>query len=90
VHDSHTSDLTRVAQHIIAKYLGVSTNKISSRVQFANLGVDSLMAVNIASALEKEMGISLNSTLLFEASTLAELGRVLAEKIDQTNTSRER
>ena len=90
VHDSHTSDLTRVAQHIIAKYLGVSTNKISSRVQFANLGVDSLMAVNIASALEKELGISLNSTLLFEASTLAELGRVLAEKIDLTSTSRER
>lgn len=80
--DTDMRDLTRVVQRIIAKYLGISTNRLSPRVQFSELGVDSIMAVDIATALERELGISLNATLLFEANTLVELGRILEDKID--------
>ena len=73
--------LTSLSQHIVARYLGVAPEDVSQQCRFAELGVDSLMAVQIAQELERQLGVSLHSALLFEANNLIELGSVLAEKL---------
>ena len=73
--------LSSLSQRIVARYLGIAPEDVSQQCRFAELGVDSLMAVQIALELERQLGVSLHSALLFEANNLFELGGVLAEKL---------
>lgn len=52
--------------------LKIPSHKISANAQLENYGIDSLMAMNLTSQLEKSFG-SLPKTLFFEYQTIAEL-----------------
>lgn len=68
-------------QQELAGVLGL-TGKLSDRHQgFFEMGMDSLMAVELKNRLEVDLGCSLPGTLVFEAPTLQDLGRYLAYQV---------
>jgi len=64
----------------IAHSLRVPTERIQRQQNFSELGVDSLIGVEIIGSLKQELGIELGPTLLFEYPTVAALSRYLAEE----------
>ncbi|MBK3576077.1 acyltransferase domain-containing protein, partial [Streptomyces sp. MBT65] len=63
---------TRVSHHI-ATVTGHPAARITSTTTLTDLGLDSLMAVRIRTALEGDFGVTLHLRELFEATTVAEL-----------------
>lgn len=58
----------------IARVLGLTVpEQIGLRQSLFDLGIDSLMALELNNALESSLGISISSTILFKYPTLAEL-----------------
>ena len=66
----------------IAKVLGLSVpEKIGLRESLFDLGIDSLMAVDLRNNLESNLGHSVSSTVLFDYPTLEELVDYLASDV---------
>lgn len=66
--------LTRQIQGLIAKVLGLDAPElVQPRQRLFDLGLDSLMAVELKSRLESGLGCSLRSTLMFDYPTLEAL-----------------
>ncbi|MHB8747486.1 MAG: condensation domain-containing protein, partial [Gammaproteobacteria bacterium] len=57
----------------VARFLRRTPEQISPLANVINLGIDSLMAVDILSELQKELGVSMPPTWIFEYPTLAAL-----------------
>ncbi len=83
-----------LAKHIrsrIAKVLGLtSSENIESSQSLFEIGMDSLMAVELTHSLETELGRSLRSTLLFDYPTVEELSDYLTGSVllaDESATS---
>jgi acyl carrier protein len=79
----------------VASILGThAAEEISPQRRFFNLGVDSLMAVEIKNLFERELGLRLQPTLLFDHPTseiLAEhVARLLGASADPTPTAHAR
>ncbi|MGK7875763.1 MAG: amino acid adenylation domain-containing protein [Xenococcaceae cyanobacterium] len=74
-----------LAEHLrsqIAKTLGMSSpEQIELRQRLFDLGLDSLMAVELRSRLQSSLGCSLRSTLLFDYQTIEALVDYLAEEV---------
>ncbi len=62
----------------ISEILKIPTDQISPRQNFMELGFDSIMAVQVKTGLEKETGLGLDPTLLFEYPSINELAAYLA------------
>ncbi|MFZ4077623.1 MAG: serine aminopeptidase domain-containing protein, partial [Legionellaceae bacterium] len=76
--------LTQEIRLVLAEILNVAnTNDIDMNTEFFELGMDSIMAVEIKNKLQRCIGscAPLPSTIIFEQSTLYRLKRYLAEKI---------
>jgi len=58
-----------------------STQPIDLKQPLSDLGLDSLMAVELRSVLSTDLGRSLPSTLVFDYPTLAALAGYLAEQV---------
>ncbi|KOV96814.1 polyketide synthase [Streptomyces sp. NRRL B-1140] len=69
VHEPPSSVLTRVTRHIAA-VTGHSPARITPGTAWADLGLDSLMAVRVRTAVEREFGIELPLRELFAAVTV--------------------
>ncbi len=66
----------------VAATLGMaSPEELEPRQRLFDLGMDSLMAVEMKNRLEKGLGVPLRSTLLFDYPTLEALARHLGEEV---------
>jgi myxalamid-type polyketide synthase MxaB len=66
----------------ISSVLGLDPSRMPSRRKgFTEMGVDSLMAVELANRLSRRAGVKLPSTLVFEQPNLEALARFLSAKI---------
>ncbi|NEQ84828.1 MAG: SDR family NAD(P)-dependent oxidoreductase, partial [Moorea sp. SIO2I5] len=74
--------LTNQIRSLIAKTLGLpDTQKIGMRQPLFDLGLDSLMAVELKNRLESSLETSLSSTLLFDYPTVEALLEYLASDV---------
>lgn len=65
----------------VARVLGASTAKIDSETALLDLGLDSLMAVDLTSLLEHDLGITLPIQALTQAVTIQKLTSLLLEQM---------
>ena len=71
--------LLTCVQQEVAKVLGLSSNQLPNREQgFFELGMDSLMAVDLGTNLTRLLGVRLPSTLTFDFPNIEQLSHYLA------------
>ncbi len=61
----------------VAKVLEMEAHTVDKHLQFADLGIDSIMAVSLVGDLEGHLGVDLDPTLLYRHTTIADLARFL-------------
>jgi len=77
--------LTTALQQEVAKVLGRSTNQLPDpQLGFFDMGMDSLMAVELKNRLDTQLGTTVSSTVIFEYPTIATLAKHLAEEVLQS------
>ncbi|MCP4347107.1 MAG: SDR family NAD(P)-dependent oxidoreductase [Desulfobacterales bacterium] len=78
----HQDILISFVQDTVAKVMGLDSSELSNTRQgFFDMGMDSLMAVELKNRLEAGVGSPLPSTLPFERSTISEIADYLAQEI---------
>jgi acyl carrier protein len=78
-------DLRGFCLHALGKALRRSLTDVDARVPFRHLGVDSLMAVRLVRGIEKQYGLELHPTLLFEHPTVDDVVRHLEPRLQRRN-----
>ncbi|WP_329244693.1 type I polyketide synthase [Streptomyces sp. NBC_01478] len=78
------SPAARVSHHI-ATVTGHPAARITPATALTDLGLDSLMAVRIRTALERDFGVELHLRDLFDATTVAELADRVSQLTDSTH-----
>ncbi|BAZ50019.1 beta-ketoacyl synthase [Nostoc sp. NIES-4103] len=74
--------LTTYLQSEVGKVLGLSASQLPNPEQgFFEMGMDSLMAIDLKSRLDKSLGTTLPSTITFECPTIADLVKYLGREI---------
>lgn len=63
---------------VIARALGRSSADIDAERPFTEYGIDSVILVEVVSAIDRELGITLKPTALFDHPTLSELASFVA------------
>jgi len=75
--------LTEVLQAAVSKVLGLSKHKqVEPTASFFDLGMDSLMAVELKNQIDTQLGQPISSTVIFEYPTLQTLSAHLVDVID--------
>ena len=64
----------------IAHVLEIEINEVDPQLQFADMGIDSVMAVSLVSELEKHLEREFEPTLLYTHPTIAELAAFLNQE----------
>jgi NAD(P)-dependent dehydrogenase (short-subunit alcohol dehydrogenase family)/acyl carrier protein len=65
----------------IAVVLGMEANQLRPQQGFTEMGLDSLMAVELRNRLQTSVGVKLPSTLIFDYPTIDQLTNFLAAKV---------
>ncbi|MEL7313726.1 MAG: SDR family NAD(P)-dependent oxidoreductase, partial [Cyanobacteria bacterium J06559_3] len=74
--------LTTALQQEVAQVLGRSANQLPDpHLGFFDMGMDSLMAVELQNRLDAQLGIAVSSTMIFEHPTIAALAKHLAMEV---------
>jgi len=81
------SVVARVSHHIAA-VTGHPTARITPTTALADLGLDSLLAVRIRTALDREFGIELQLRDLFDATTIGEVADRIRQLTDEPSPLR--
>lgn len=76
-----------VIRETIAQETGISVHELSNRSSFADLGVDSLLALTIVSKLTEILNMDLPSSLLMENENLEEISKELGLQLDPPSLS---
>jgi len=77
--------LTTALQQEVARVLGRSANQLPDpQLGFFDMGMDSLMAVELKNRLDTQLGTTVSSTVIFEHPTIAALAKHLAAEVLQT------
>ncbi|MDP4174898.1 MAG: SDR family NAD(P)-dependent oxidoreductase, partial [Bacteroidota bacterium] len=71
----------------MATRLKISTSQIDIERPFASYGIDSVMAVELASDLEEYLGRKISSTILWEYSTISKLVIGLSAELEEQDNS---
>ena len=71
----------------VAKVLGISPQRIALQQKLIDLGLDSLMSIELRNALQLSLGVSVPSTLLFDYSTPEALTSYLLDSKSLSNAS---
>ncbi|MGQ5641005.1 MULTISPECIES: acyl carrier protein, partial [unclassified Streptomyces] len=81
--DERLGELTGLVRREAAVVLGVgNADGVGAQQVLKELGIDSLMAVELRRRLSAESGLSLPSTLAFDYPTPAAIAGLLLEKLD--------
>jgi acyl transferase domain-containing protein/SAM-dependent methyltransferase len=72
---------------IIARYLKAKSSSLSKSAAFSDLGIDSIGAVRIVKMISSELGVSLNTSVLFDRNTIERLARHVTLKKNEANTT---
>jgi acyl carrier protein len=75
----------RLGAHLreqLAQVLGTEPERIDPRQPLTELGLDSLMAVELKNRLETSFGVALDATLVFRHPTLERIGPALAREME--------
>jgi acyl transferase domain-containing protein/acyl-CoA synthetase (AMP-forming)/AMP-acid ligase II/acyl carrier protein len=74
-------DVAELVRTTLAASLGMEPTRIDATRPFADLGLDSLMAVEVAWALSRALGLRVTAALLFEHPTATQLADYLAGQV---------
>jgi acyl transferase domain-containing protein/acyl carrier protein len=80
--DERVSTLAALVRNRLATILGTSESNIPITEQLPNLGVDSLMAVELHNQLERELGQAIPRMVLAQATTVEGVARQVASQLD--------
>ena len=80
------SDIQAWLVERIAKEIGVSTENIDIKEPFDNYGLDSVLAIEIASAGKQKLGLDMSPLLLVHYPTIESLSQHLAKQMSVTET----
>ena len=76
---------------VVTKVLGRhADNRPDAAEGFFNLGMDSLMAVDLATTIQRDLGITLSATIAFEYANIEELAGYLDESLPRTTKTIQR
>ncbi|MBW4632289.1 MAG: SDR family NAD(P)-dependent oxidoreductase [Iphinoe sp. HA4291-MV1] len=67
----------------VARVLGTSAAKLDRSKPLTNLGLDSLMAVELSNRLEKDLGVSIPTMKLMGGPSISQLAKELVEQLAQ-------
>jgi amino acid adenylation domain-containing protein len=79
--DVRSGLLSRTVSGVVAKVLGLSSAEVDPNQSLMDLGLDSLLAVELRNKLSKTLGLGLPATLLFEYPNLRVLNRFLFDEL---------
>jgi acyl carrier protein len=65
-----------------ADWLEVASDELDSQHPIASYGLDSISAVTLSIQLEEELGVELDTAVLWDRPTLASLAEHLSEKLN--------
>lgn len=71
------NDIERWLVDQLAKHLGVLPGEVDPTMSFADLGLDSISAVEIASKLQAEWDLALTETAMWDYPTIRDLATYL-------------
>jgi acyl carrier protein len=66
---------------VVAKVLGTSPEKIDVELPLSKLGLDSLMAMELATRVKKELQVDLPTVTLMSGPSVAQLSAALLERL---------
>ncbi|MEZ4630387.1 MAG: SDR family NAD(P)-dependent oxidoreductase [Deinococcales bacterium] len=69
-------------REMIAKVLGLSVEKIDAKRPLTELGIDSLMAVELSNRIENEFKLSLPTSQLLKGPSIEEMSQSLAKQLE--------
>ncbi|ALG08377.1 SDR family NAD(P)-dependent oxidoreductase [Kibdelosporangium phytohabitans] len=72
-----TRDVQAVVAERVAACLGVPVAEVGADTPMADLGVDSIVAVELTNQLNDELGISLKTAIVFDHPTVVDLARFI-------------
>jgi acyl carrier protein len=75
-------EIEAFVRKVISKYNAIPENKINGNVNFRNLGIDSLDAIDLALAIETEYSIEINNKKMFEIHTFNNLIDLIITKME--------
>ena len=78
---SNVEDIKSWLANRIATKLKKDLSTIQDQIPFAQLGLDSLGAINITTDIEKWLEIEIDPTILYQYTNITELSDHLAEKL---------
>ncbi|XXX76161.1 amino acid adenylation domain-containing protein [Sorangium sp. So ce134] len=70
-----------VVEHV-SRVLRVDAGSVDTRVPFKDLGLDSMMSLDVRNRLEASLGVQFSATILFTYPSTAALARYLLERMD--------
>ena len=80
--EQHQEHIENIIKKILSKILQLPAAKIDIHQKLSQLGIDSLMTVELKTFIGEETGIELSNVELMGATTVAELSKLLMSKID--------
>jgi len=82
---NNRNQFVELVRHVFAKRLNLPPAAIALHQSFSELGIDSLMAVQIVQELENKLGVRLHSTLLFEVKNITSLEEIIWHQLSSGN-----
>lgn len=80
VSDTEIASIRNTVHHIIAGTLYIDPEQLSDETGFVDLGLDSILAVEVANRLNAELGTDLQATRLYDHPTISDLATYLQSR----------
>ncbi|WP_372365140.1 aminotransferase class I/II-fold pyridoxal phosphate-dependent enzyme [Candidatus Uabimicrobium sp. HlEnr_7] len=80
--EQYQQHIENIIKKILSRILQLPTAKIDIRQKLSQLGIDSLMTVELKTFIGEETGVELSNVELMGATTVAEVSKLLISKID--------
>jgi acyl carrier protein len=71
-----------------ADWLEVAPDQLDSRLPISSYGLDSISAVTLSVQLEEELGVELDTAVLWDRPTIESLAEHLTEKMNSSGMTR--